>query len=419
MDQFDHSDDDGERERRRATRLPSDPQDARYPDAGIADGSVVAFTVAIIVRQEISVTVHPYPYAVHPHPYAVHPHPYVKLPRSDVIKTWDFWGLCHAYGFNMKLTGGGVIGIVELGGGYNLSDVEAFCREEGIPVPVIVDVSTDGTVNSPGGGDADMEVALDMQAAMIAYAAATRSKQATIRMYWGQDIATCVRAAAGDGCDTISISWGDDEAQWGRAAGDDMEAAALEAVTAGSVVFAAAGDNDSSDGGPTPANVDLPAGCPHVVGCGGTRLLHADNRTRGPETVWNDNPGQTNGEGTGGGYSTLFPPQAWQVNSVPGSGRMVPDVAANADPVTGMRVYLDGTWQIVGGTSAVAPFYAGLFASFGKKLGFVAPKLWANPGAFNLITQGNNGIYDAGPQPSATCGLGSPIGWALAKLFVK
>jgi kumamolisin len=259
-----------------------------------------------------------------------------------------------------------------------------------------------------------------MQTALAAYAAATSNKRATIRMYWAQDIATAVRAATKDGCDTISISWGSDEADWGKAAGDDMEAAAAEACAAGSIVFAASGDNDSSDGGPTPANVDLPAGCPHVVGCGGTRLLGGGNNTRGPETVWQDNPGQTDGEVTGGGYSTLFPAQPWQVNSVPpptGLGRMVPDVAADADPTTGLHILLAGEWQVVGGTSGVAPLYAGLFAAFGKKLGYVTPKLWADPTAFNPITQGENGTYHAGPKPSATCGLGSPIGTKLAALF--
>ena len=74
-----------------------------------------------------------------------------------------------------------------------------------------------------------------------------------------------------------------------------------EGLSAGMVVLAASGDNDSSDGGPTPANVDLPAAAPHVIGCGGT------NKTRSAETVWNDAPSNTNGDGTGGGYSSIFP----------------------------------------------------------------------------------------------------------------
>ena len=73
-------------------------------------------------------------------------------------------------------------------------------------------------------------------------------KPATIRVYWCSDIALGVRYAMTDGCDVCSISWGSDEANWGQAAANDMDAAATEATTAGMVVFAASGDNDSSDG---------------------------------------------------------------------------------------------------------------------------------------------------------------------------
>ena len=172
-----------------------------------------------------------------------------------------------------------------------------------------------------------------------------------------------------------------------------MESAATDATDEGMIVFAAAGDNDSSDGGSTPANVDVPSSCPHVIGCGGTL------KTITGETVWNDNPGQTDGEGTGGGYSTIFPAQSWQIGAptpptgtTAGTGRMVPDVSADADPNTGYEIYVHGAQEIVGGTSAVAPLYAGLFASFGTELGFVTPTLWENQSAFNDITQGGNGL---------------------------
>jgi kumamolisin len=195
-----------------------------------------------------------------------------------------------------------------------------------------------------------------------------------------------------------------------------MEAAAAEALAAGMTVFAAAGDNDSSDGDGTPANVDLPAGCPSVVGCGGT------NKTPSSESVWNNNPGNADGSGTGGGYSTLFPAQSWQVGAPAapaGLGRMVPDVAANADPNTGYLSVLNGQVEPVGGTSAVAPLYAGLFAAFGTNLGNVLPTLWQNEADFNDITVGDNGMYHAQVGPDPCTGLGSPIGTALARLLSK
>jgi subtilase family serine protease len=211
-----------------------------------------------------------------------------------------------------------------------------------------------------------------------------------------------------------SISWGSDEAEWGHAEILDMEQAAAAAVAHGMIVFAAAGDNDSSDGGPNAANVDAPASCPHVVGCGGTR------KTASLETVWNNNPGRPSGEGTGGGFSTVFKPvPTWQIGAPHGPGRMVPDIAANADPDTGYNIVLNGEISPTGGTSAVAPLYSGLFAAFGGKLGWVLPQLWSNPVCFNDITVGDNGAFRARTGPDACTGLGSPIASRLAKLLTR
>jgi len=353
-----------------------------------------------------------------------HCHPFFKLPadpRAAAATAWNVPDLCSAYNWPSGLAGGGVIGIVELGGGWVQSDIDSFFQSLGQPTPSVTDVSVDGTENTPNqsgsAGDDDYEVALDIQVSGAAYYAAT-GNPATIRMYWSQDIASAVAKAASDGCDVCSISWGADEADWGTTAAEQMETTAASAVADGMIVFAASGDNDSSDGGSTPANVDCPASCPHVVGCGGT------TKTSSSETVWNNNPGETDGEGTGGGYSTIFPVQSFQIGAPPaptdtsyGSGRMVPDVCADADPNTGYNVFVHGSATVVGGTSAVAPLYAGLFAAFGTKLGFVTPTLWKNQNAFNDIVVGNNGLYDAAPGPDPCSGIGSPIASSIADLF--
>ena len=359
--------------------------------------------------------------------------PYFKLRKTTpsgvaaaapAAEPWTVPALCAAYNWPTGLAGGGVIAIVELGGGWVQSDMDAFFQSIGQPSPEITDVSVDGTQNSPNqsvgsADDPDYEVALDIQVSGAAYYVAT-GQAATIRVYWSQDIASAVQMASSDGCDVCTISWGSDEANWGNTAAEQMESAAQTATAAGMIVFAAAGDNDSSDGGQTPANVDCPSSCPHVVGCGGTY------KTATEETVWNDNPGQTDGEGTGGGYSTIFPVQAFQIGAplAPadtqyGSGRMVPDVAADADPNTGYEIVVHGAQAVVGGTSADAPLFAGLFASFGTKLGFVTPTLWGNQSAFNDITVGNNGFYDAAIGPDPCSGIGSPIGTSIAALFVS
>lgn len=343
----------------------------------------------------------------------VNARPYVK--KAHVLAgPWTVPALCAAYDWPHGLEGGGVIAIVELGGGWVQSDMDAFFASVQQPMPSITDVSVDGTQNSPG-QDADVEVALDIQVAAAAYYAAT-GKPATIRVYWAQDIAEAVAKATSDGCDVCSISWGADEAQWGKSAADLMEATAAAAVQKGMVVFAAAGDNDAADGGPTPANVDVPASCPHVIGCGGT------SKSPSQEVVWNNdpNPNDPTGEGTGGGYSTLFPVQSWQLNAPKppaGLGRMVPDVAANADPQTGYIIFQGGAQQVVGGTSAVAPIYAGLFAAFGKKLGFVTPELYQHSPDFYDITIGGNGLYKADVGVDPCTGLGAPDAKKLWWLF--
>jgi kumamolisin len=360
---------------------------------------------------------HPRP---HTHSRKFHNKPYYKLPkdpRAAAAGAWNVPDLCAAYKWPTGSPGGGVIAIVELGGGWAASDIDAFFQSLGQPAPSITDVSVDGTKNTPGQSDDDYEVALDIEVAGAAYYAAT-AKAATIRMYWSQDIGAAVQRAAQDGCDVCSISWGADEAQWGTTAVEQMESTAAAASAAGMIVFSASGDNDSSDGGPTPANVDCPSSCPHVIGCGGT------NKTQTQESVWNDDPGKTSGEGTGGGYSTVFPMQSFEIGAPPapanspyGKGRMVPDVSGNADPNTGYNVFVRGSATVVGGTSAVAPLYAGLFAAFGTKLGFVTPTLWRNPQAFKDITVGDNGFYKAGVGPDPCTGIGAPVGANLAKLF--
>ena len=359
-----------------------------------------------------------HPYFKHRKPRGAKPAEGGKILATNPDISWTVPNLCNAYNWPSQLAGGGVIAIVELGGGWVQSDMDSFFQSINQPNPQITDVSVDGTQNNPNqnvgsADDPDYEVALDIQVSAAAYFVAT-GKPAVIRVYWASDIAPAVQAATADGCDVCSISWGSDEANYGATAAQQMESAAEAATTAGMIVFAASGDNDSSDGGSNPANVDVPSSCPHVVGCGGT------TKTPTAETVWNNDPGQTNGEGTGGGYSTLFPVQSFQIGAPPapaGLGRMVPDVSGDADPNTGYNIWVHGQQAVVGGTSAVAPLYAGLFAAFGTKLGFVTPTLWANQGCFNDITQGNNGFYDAGPGPDPCSGIGSPIGTRIAALF--
>jgi kumamolisin len=84
---------------------------------------------------------------------------------------------------------------------------------------------------------------------------------------------------------------------------------------------------------------------------------------------------------------------------------------------------VSGQQEIVGGTSAVAPLWAGLAALINEKattpIGFFLPMLYAATGLTNDVTTGNNKPtgsdvgYNAGPGWDACTGLGSPNGQAL------
>ena len=134
--------------------------------------------------------------------------------------------------------------------------------------------------------------------------------------------------------------------------------------------------------------------------------------------VWNDGDG---GGATGGGISEKFPvPDFQQGLQLPENGnndgvqgRGAPDIAGDAAPSTGYRIRVNGQEQVVGGTSAVAPLYAGLMmrvnGALGHPAGFLNPILYknGNSGIFNDVTEGNNNGYNAGPCWDAATGWGS------------
>ena len=172
------------------------------------------------------------------------------------------------------------------------------------------------------------------------------------------------------------------------------------------------------------AHVDFPASSPFALGCGGTRLDSANNKVTS-EVVWNELA--SNEGATGGGVSDFFGLPTYQTNAgVPLSvndkhaGRGVPDVAGDADPQTGYQVHVDGQDVVFGGTSAVAPLWAGLIALINQKqgqtIGFLNPILYQNDtqlvqsGALRDVTSGDNGDFAAGTGWDACTGLGTPDG---------
>jgi kumamolisin len=215
----------------------------------------------------------------------------------------------------------------------------------------------------------------------------------------------------------LSISWGSPEVAWTQASVQAMDQAFQAAGAMGVSVYAASGDNGANDfpsgsPGAQPGNhADFPASSPHVTGCGGTHITVSNNAIT-QEVVWND-PG---GGSSGGGFSSLFPTPSWQ-SGVQGGKRGVPDVSGDASPASGYQVRVDGQDMVIGGTSAVAPLWAGLTAllnqKLGRPLGFGNPGLYqlgASSGAFVDITQGNNNGFNAAPGWDPCTGLGRPDG---------
>ena len=335
------------------------------------------------------------------------------------------------YDFPTSVTGAGVtIALIELGGGFRASDTTQAFKAMGLKAPRVIAVSVDGGTNDQSGSDADGEVALDIQVA------GGVAPGAEIVVYFAPNtdagFADAISQAAHDTTNkpsVISISWGSAEASWQPQSVTTMNSVLQEAASLGLSVYVASGDNLATDSvSDGKAHVDFPASSPYAIGCGGTHITVGGDAIS-HEVVWNDGS-----SGTGGGISDLFDVPAFQAEahlpvSVNGGrkGRGVPDVAGDAAPASGYVVVVDGQTEVVGGTSAVAPLWAGLTALISQKaskpVGFLPDFLYANIASDKAlttqITHGNNKPthtkigYSAGPGWNACTGLGRPNGQAL------
>jgi kumamolisin len=349
------------------------------------------------------------------------------------------------YDFPPGLDGAGqTIAIIELDGGFQQSDLDTYFKGLGLSSPSIAAVVLQGGENLMNKNlpdnpllNADAEVALDIQvagavapgAAQLVYFA-PNTNQGFLDAITSAIHATPAPAA-------ISISWGDPEANFPDMSKNSFDQAFQDAANLGIPVCVATGDNASFDG-TSALEVDFPASAPHALACGGTNLAVSGNVISG-ETVWNSGGGR----GTGGGVSQFFPKPAYQSSVlVPGSpagsagGRGLPDVCGDADPATGYKIHYTNTENagdiVVGGTSAVAPLWAGLIARYAQKrggpVGFLHPLIYqsaVSAVAFRDVSQGDNdsqgqgGQYQAGPGWDPCTGLGSPIGTALLNALLS
>ena len=251
----------------------------------------------------------------------------------------------------------------------------------------------------------------------------------------------------------FSQSWSTCEKPFGQALADAFAKLYDNADSLHETSFVSSGDNAAYEclrimnRGTPPSSatlsVAIPSTVPGTTSVGGTRLSVSNNQGWYNETVWED-PVETNG--TGGGVSMYFPRPAWQAGPGvtdprlnPHNMRSIPDVAADADPLSGAAIYSTdskggGAWGAGGGTSQSTPIWAGIAALLNQYLkqknlppiGFLNPALYkiaANPDsypaiAFHDVVMGSNLYYPATAGYDMATGLGTPDAWNLAQDLV-
>jgi subtilase family serine protease len=187
-----------------------------------------------------------------------------------------------------------------------------------------------------------------------------------------------------------------------------VEDTLIQAAIEGIGVYFSSGDNGDESSTFGFATTDWPASSPWVTAVGGTALGVDRNNARALETGWGTSDYSCNSTtlvctrngwlyGAGGGVSVVFPVPSYQ-QGLGLSGRGVPDVAALADPQTGLLVgqtqtFPDGVRYDeyrIGGTSLASPIFAGIMAladqSAGHPHGFANPLFYAHPTGFYDVT---------------------------------
>lgn len=238
--------------------------------------------------------------------------------------------------------------------------------------------------------------------------------------------ATAAKTAASLGANSVSISYGYDTDTY-----TDTGAPATTIALRGVAVVASSGDSGVNALG----NV-WPSALTTVVSAGGTSLYTDPTNSRGfTETAW----GSDSGDGAGSGCTYDLGPANHQPDSVSSAcdgNRAASDISAVADPNTGVAVYNSYApatgfpygFVVVGGTSASAPFIAGMYARAGVKSGVLGPnEIYEAPASkFRDVVIGQTtpsgvcetyyGLDDrlctAGPGWDGPTGVGTPKGLA-------
>ncbi|HVM47905.1 MAG TPA: protease pro-enzyme activation domain-containing protein, partial [Candidatus Acidoferrum sp.] len=320
-----------------------------------------------------------------------------------------------AYASDTGLTGAGqTVGLLQFDG-YSASDITYYEAKAGLPNVPLTNVLLDGFSGNPTGSGGEVEVCLDIEAA-ISMAPGLSGVVVYMAGPYGNWHDILNRIANDNLAKQISCSW------YEPGGGPDPIADQIwqQMAAQGQSFYCACGDYDAFTG-----PVDFPDETPYIILVGGTTLT-----TSGPggpwasETVWNWN----NGIGTGGGISTRYTIPAYQadidmsLNQGSTSMRNIPDVALTADNV---YVRADGQDYNVGGTSCAAPLWAGFTALVNQQavgsgrptVGFINPALDVLGHAakyttcFHDITTGNNTRSGSPTKFYAVSGYDLCTGW--------
>ncbi len=334
---------------------------------------------------------------------------------------------------------GQTVAVFELDG-YQSSDITQYLQNYSLGTPSISNVLVDGFNGSAGAGAIEVELDIEVVAAM--------APKANQIVYEGPNSTQGVndtynKIVTDNKAQITTISWGECEAQSGNAELQTLDNIFSQGAAEGIAMYAASGDSGAYDCNDTNLAVDSPAGDPNITGVGGTNL-QLNNGAYGSESVWS-NPSDTQrspqGAGGGGGISSFFKQPAWQTgpgvkNQYSTGNREVPDVSADADPASGYAVYCtvsasgcSSGWITVGGTSAAAPLWAGstaLINSYlqqqGKsRMGFANPVLYGLENSqpqftpFHDVNSGTNLYYPATTGYDEASGWGSPDIYNIAR----
>jgi len=206
------------------------------------------------------------------------------------------------------------------------------------------------------------------------------------------DLATAVDTAARLGAKVISNSYGGSE--FSTEAG-----IASHYSHTGVAITVSSGDSGYG--------VQIPAAFNTVTAVGGTTLnLNADS-SRFSETVWS---------GAGSGCSAYIAKPAWQLDKATCSRRTVADVAAVADPYTGVAVYdsygshFGANWYVFGGTSVAAPIIGAVYALSGNTAGVPAQLAYTYRASLFDVTIGSNGTCGSSYLCTGGTGYDGPTG---------